>query len=38
MRKLIMILTLTASLLGVATMANATGNPPTCGDNCPFVR
>jgi hypothetical protein len=38
MRKLIMILTVAISLLGVTTAANAGGAPPSCGDNCPFVR
>jgi len=37
MRKLIMILTVAISFLGIST-ANAGGNPPACGDNCPFVR
>jgi hypothetical protein len=38
MRKLMMILTLAASLLGISVAANAGGDPPACGDNCPFVR
>jgi hypothetical protein len=38
MRKLMMIITLTVSFLGITAVANAGGNPPTCGDNCPFVR
>lgn len=37
MRKLIMILTLTMSILGLTATANAGGAPPTCGDNCPFA-
>jgi hypothetical protein len=37
MRKLIMILTLTMSILGLTVPADAL-QPPTCGDNCPFVR
>ena len=38
MRKLMMILTLAISWLGVTGAANAGGSPPSCGDNCPFVR
>jgi|GEM_PF-3352002 len=38
MRKLIMILTLTISFLGLTAVGNAFPNTPTCGDNCPFVR
>ncbi len=38
MRKLMMILTLAISYLGLSAAANASGNPPSCGDNCPFVR
>lgn len=38
MRKVIMILTLAISWLGITVTANAGGDPPTCGDNCPFVR
>lgn len=38
MRKLIMILALAISYLGITAGANASGNPPECGDNCPFVR
>jgi len=37
MRKLVMILTLAISFLAVTGAANAI-EPPTCGDNCPFVR
>ena len=38
MRKLMMILTLAISWLGMTAAANAGNNPPACGDNCPFVR
>jgi hypothetical protein len=38
MRKLIMIFTLTMSILGLTVAAEANGNPPACGDTCPFVR
>jgi hypothetical protein len=38
MRKLMMILTIAITFLGITTAANAGGNPPACGDNCPFVR
>jgi hypothetical protein len=38
MRKLIMIFTLTMSILGLTTTANASGEPPACGGNCPWVR
>ncbi len=38
MRKLIMILTLTMSILGLTVAAEAGANPPECGNNCPFVR
>lgn len=34
MRKLILILGLAISAIGFATA----GPPPSCGDNCPFVR
>jgi len=37
MRKLLMILTVAISFLGITGAANA-GPPPACGDNCPFVR
>ncbi len=37
MRKLIMILTLTISILGFSVQTDAM-NVPGCGDNCPFVR
>lgn len=37
MRKVFMVLTLMASLLGITMQAGA-ASPPTCGDNCPFVR
>jgi hypothetical protein len=38
MHKLIVILTLTLSILGFTVAAEANGNPPACGDTCPFVR
>lgn len=38
MRKLMMILALAVSYLGITASASASGNPPSCGDNCPFVR
>ncbi len=38
MRKLIMLLTLAISFLTAVGAANAGGNPPECGNNCPFVR
>jgi hypothetical protein len=38
MRKLLMILTVAISFLGITGAANAGGPPPSCGDNCPFVR
>ena len=38
MRKLMMLLTLAISFLGVTGAASAGGSPPQCGDNCPFVR
>lgn len=37
MRKLMMILTLTVSMLGMTAVANAIA-VPQCGDNCPFIR
>ena len=37
MRKLMMVLTLAVALLSVTGVASAI-DPPTCGDNCPFVR
>jgi hypothetical protein len=37
MRKLMMILTLAVSFIAVTGVANAV-EPPSCGDNCPFVR
>lgn len=38
MRKLIMLLTLAISYLGITAGASADPNPPSCGNNCPFVR
>lgn len=38
MRKLMMILALAISYLGLTAAASANGNPPECGDTCPFVR
>ncbi len=37
MRKLMMILTLTVSLLGLTAVSDAMA-PPACGSNCPFIR
>ncbi len=37
MRKLMMILTLAVALLSAPASLSAL-DPPTCGDNCPFVR
>ncbi len=37
MRKLMMILTVAMTFLAVTGAATAL-EPPTCGDNCPFVR
>ena len=38
MRKLMVILTVAISFLGITGAANAYGPPPSCGDNYPFVR
>jgi hypothetical protein len=38
MRKLVMLLTVAISFLGITASANAFPPPPACGDNCPFVR
>lgn len=37
MRKLMMILALAVTLLSATGVATAM-DPPSCGDNCPFVR
>ncbi len=37
MRKLMMTLTLAVAFLSVSGVGSAI-DPPTCGDNCPFVR
>jgi hypothetical protein len=37
MRKLMMILTLTVAFLSLTGVASAV-DPPSCGDDCPFVR